>query len=45
MAREFNVDVDRQKRNVVMQLINNKLSTITARILFFFENVDNYDDI
>ena len=45
LAREFNIDVDTQQRNVIMQLINNKLSTITAKILFVFDNVDNYDDI
>jgi tetratricopeptide (TPR) repeat protein/DNA-binding CsgD family transcriptional regulator len=45
LAQEFNINVNQKSSNFVMLLINNKLNTIPAKILFIFDNVDQYDDI
>jgi tetratricopeptide (TPR) repeat protein/DNA-binding CsgD family transcriptional regulator len=45
LAQELNITVDQQPNNVVMQLVNNKLSSLATDILFIFDNVDQYDDI
>ncbi|MGD0466299.1 MAG: tetratricopeptide repeat protein [Gammaproteobacteria bacterium] len=44
LAQELNINVEQQPRNVVMQLVNNKLNTLSTEILFIFDNVDQYDD-
>lgn len=45
LAQELNISVDQQSMSLIMQLINNKLSIIPAnKLLFIFDNVDNYDD-
>ena len=44
LAQELNINVEQQPRNVVMQLVNNKLNTLSTKILFIFDNIDQYDD-
>jgi DNA-binding CsgD family transcriptional regulator/shikimate kinase len=44
LAQELNINVEQQPRNVVMQLVNNKLNTLSTEILFIFDNIDQYDD-
>ncbi|MGI9214489.1 MAG: tetratricopeptide repeat protein, partial [Gammaproteobacteria bacterium] len=44
LAQELNINVEKQPRNIIMQLVNNKLNTIPTELLFIFDNVDQYDD-
>ena len=44
LAQELNISLDQQSQNVVMQLVNSRLSSLTTKILFIFDNLDLYDD-
>ena len=45
LAQELNINADQQPRNVVMQLVNNKLNTLATKILFVFDNVEQSDEV
>lgn len=44
LAQELNIKVEKQPKNVIRQLVNNKLNTLSTEILFIFDNIDQYDD-
>ncbi len=44
LAQELNINVEKQPRNIIMLLVNNKLNAISTEILFIFDNIDQYDD-
>lgn len=45
LAQELNINIEQQSTNLIMQFVNNKLSTLKTKVLFVFDNVDQYDDI
>lgn len=45
LAAGMNIDVKQQSKESIMQLVNNKLSIVTTKILFIFDNIDQYNDV
>lgn len=45
LAEEMGINVERQQKDMVMKLVNNKLGSCSNDILFIFDNVDQYEDV
>lgn len=45
LARELEINTGKQQRNLVMQLVHNKLSQLPNKILFILDNVAQYEDV
>lgn len=45
IAQELNINIDQLQSNLIMQLVNNKLYNLAVKILFIFDNVDEYDNV
>jgi tetratricopeptide (TPR) repeat protein/DNA-binding CsgD family transcriptional regulator len=44
-AQELNISTGSQPSSFVIQLVHNKLSGLKNKLLFIFDNVDQYDDV
>lgn len=45
LAQEFNLNTVQQPKSLIMQLVNKKLSSVERKILFIFDNVEDYEDV